>query len=139
MLTIIQKPIEDIIEYFEPEERVFVVGYGNCAAKCHAGGEAETKEMAERLKRRGVKVAGWACTGNGKSLCKLSLARKMLTEEHKSKTGHADSFRVLACDRGIRTVTDATDGGIVYVGCIKRQPKWRSLWLKIKGRFGTKI
>jgi len=139
MLTIIQKPIEDILEYFKPEEKVFIVGCGNCAAKCHAGGEAETKEMAERLKQRGVKVEGLACTDNGKSLCKLSLTRRMLTQDHKSETGHADSFLILACDRGVRTVTHVTDGGIVYAGCIKRQPKWLSLWLKVKNRFGAKI
>lgn len=139
MPTLIQKPIEDIVEYFKPEEEVFVVGCGNCAAKCHAGGEVETKGMVERLERRGVKVAGWACPDSGKSLCKLSSTRKILTEDHRPETEHADSFLVLACERGIHTVKHITGGGIVYAGCIKPQPKWRSLWLKIKGHFGAKI
>jgi hypothetical protein len=73
--------------------------------------------MAERLLRRGVQVAGWACTNSGVSLCKLAVTRKMLMEEHKSEAGQADSFLVLACGQGIHTVIDATDGGLVHVGC----------------------
>jgi hypothetical protein len=117
MHATIQKPIEEILAYFKPEERVFVVGCGNCAAKCHSGGEPETQEMAERLKRRGVPVAGWACTDNGVSLCKLSVTRKMLMEDHKLEVERADSFLVLACGQGIHTVIDATDGGLAHVGC----------------------
>ena len=83
---------------------MFVVGYGNCAAKCHSGGEAETGEMAERLKQRGVNVAGWACTGSGVSLCKLSVVKRMMKEEHKVETEQAASFLILACGQGIHTV-----------------------------------
>jgi ferredoxin len=113
----IQKPIDEILEYFKPDERVFVVGCGNCAAKCHSGGEPETKKMAERLKQRGINIAGWACTGSGVSLCKLAVTQKMLNEEHRAETEQADSFLILACGQGIHTVMDATDGGIVHPGC----------------------
>jgi len=113
----IQKPIDEILEYLKPDERVFIVGCGNCAAKCHSGGEVETKEMAERLKQKGVKVAGWACTGSGVSLCKLSIVEKMLNEDYKAETEQADSFLILACGQGIHTVMDATDGGVVHAGC----------------------
>ncbi|MBU1205958.1 MAG: methylenetetrahydrofolate reductase C-terminal domain-containing protein [Proteobacteria bacterium] len=117
MHATIQKPIEEILSNFRTGEKIFVVGCGNCAAKCHSGGEPETKEMAERIKRRGVQVAGWACTESGVSLCKLSVTKKMLMEDHKLGVGHADSFLVLACGQGIHTVIDATDGGMVHVGC----------------------
>jgi len=117
MHATIQKPIEEILTRFKPKEKVFVVGCGNCAAKCHSGGEAETREMAQRLKRRGVQVVGWACTDNGVSLCKLTVTKKMLKEDHKSETEQADSFLVLACGQGIHTVIDATEGAMVHVGC----------------------
>jgi len=117
MHATIQKPIDEILEYLKPDERVFVVGCGNCAAKCHSGGEPETREMAERLKQSGVSVAGWACTASGVSLCKLSIVKKMLNEERKVETEQADSFLILACGQGIHTVMDATDGGIVHPGC----------------------
>jgi len=38
----IQKPIEEIVGYIKPGEKVFVVGCNNCAWKCHSGGEDET-------------------------------------------------------------------------------------------------
>ncbi len=117
MHATIQKPIEEILAFLEPEERVFVVGCGNCAAKCHSGGEPETKEMAERLKEREVDVAGWACTDSGVSLCKLAVAKKILNEDHRAETEQADSFLILACGQGIHTVLDATEGGMVHPGC----------------------
>jgi hypothetical protein len=117
MHATIQKSIDDIIGNFKPGEKVFVVGCGNCAAKCHSGGEPETQEMAERLKKKGVNVAGWACTDSGVSLCKLAIVKKMLTETHKPETDNADSFLILACGQGIHTVMDATDGGMVHAGC----------------------
>jgi len=113
----IQKPIEEIIEFIKPGEKVFVVGCNNCAWKCHSGGETETEEMKERLKQKGVDVAGWACTASGVSLCKLAIVKKMLTEEHQTETEQADSFLILACGQGIHTVMDATDGGMIHPGC----------------------
>ena len=117
MHATIQKPIDEILEYLKPDERVFVVGCGNCAAKCHSGGEPETEEMAARLKQRGVNIAGYACTASGVSLCKLAIVRKMLNEDCKAQTDQADSFLILACGQGIHTVMDATDGGVVHPGC----------------------
>jgi hypothetical protein len=113
----IQKPIEEILSTLDPGEKVFVVGCGNCAAKCRSGGEEETKGMTERLKRRGVNAVGWACTGSGVSLCKLAVAKKMLNEDHKLEAEQADSYLILACGQGIHTVIDATDGGSVHPGC----------------------
>jgi len=113
----IQKSMDDIVAQLGPEERVFVVGCGNCANKCHSGGETESREMAERLAQRGVKVSGWACTDAGVSLCKLSVTTKMLTEDHAAETDQTDSYLILACGQGIHTVMDATEGGAVHPGC----------------------
>lgn len=117
MHATIQKPLDEIMGYLESDEKVFVVGCGNCAAKCHSGGEQETREMAERLSARGVSVAGWACTDSGVSLCKLVVTKKMLNEDHQAEAENADSFLILACGQGIHTVMDATDGGMVHPGC----------------------
>jgi len=114
----IQKPIDEIIGYLEPGEKVFVVGCDNCAAKCHSGGIPDTQEMAERLKKKGVNVVGWCVPQpKGISLCKLSNTKKVLQEEYGEETKQADSFLVLACGQGIHTVMDATDGGMVHPGC----------------------
>ncbi len=118
MHATIQKPIDEIIGYLEPGEKVFIVGCDNCAAKCHSGGEPETEEMAERLKKKGVNVVGWCVPQpKGISLCKLSNTKKVLQEEYGEETKQADSFLILACGQGIHTVMDATDGEMVHPGC----------------------
>jgi hypothetical protein len=118
MHATIQKPIEEIIHFIRPGEKVFVVGCNNCAWKCHSGGEDETKSMAERLSRRGVQVIGYIVPGpQGMSLCKLGHTRKVMMQDCAEQVKQADSFLVLGCGQGVHTVIDATDGGMVHPGC----------------------
>lgn len=118
MHATIQKPIEEIIKFIKPGERLFVVGCNNCAWKCHSGGEEETENMAKRLIKRGVQIAGYTVPGpQGMSLCKLDHTRKVLMEDYTDQVKEADSFLVLGCGQGVHTVIDATDGGIVHPGC----------------------
>lgn len=118
MHATIQKPIEEIVNFIKPGEKVFVVGCNNCAWKCHSGGVEETKKMAERLSRRGIDVVGYSVPGpQGMSLCKLSNTRQVLQEEYKQEVSEADSFLVLACGQGVHTVIDATEGALVHPGC----------------------
>jgi hypothetical protein len=118
MHATIQKPIDEIVSYFKPGEKVFVIGCDNCAAKCHSGGILETEEMANRLKKRMVNVIGWCVPQPpGVSLCKLSNTRKFLLESYGAQIEDADSFLVLSCGQGFHTVIDATEGGVVHPGC----------------------
>lgn len=118
MHATIQKQIDEIMSFFNPGEKVFVIGCDNCAAKCHSGGIPETQEMAKRLQKRGVEAIEWCVPQpKGISLCKLSNTKKVLQEEYGEQVKRADSFLVLACGQGIHTVMDATDGGVVHPGC----------------------
>ncbi|MFC1485514.1 methylenetetrahydrofolate reductase C-terminal domain-containing protein [Candidatus Latescibacterota bacterium] len=117
MHATIQKPLEEILGFLQKGEKLFIVGCGNCAEKCRSGGEEQAREMKVRLEREGVMVTGHAATASGTSLCKLSLAKKLLNEDHKEETEAADSILVLACGQGIHTVIDATNGGMVHPGC----------------------
>ena len=117
MHATIQKKMDVILSYLKPEEKVFVVGCGNCAEKCKSGGPAEAEEMAQRLKKKGANVIGYSFTPSGVSLCSLPMCRKMIKEENKDETDAADSFLALACGQGIHTVIDAADGGAVHPGC----------------------
>ncbi len=117
MHATIQKSMDEILGSLEQGEKVFVIGCGNCAAKCRSGGEPETRAMKERLEAEGVAVTGWAVPPDGGSLCKLSTAKQLLGVDHKAGTEAADSFLILACGQGIHTVIDATDGGLVHPGC----------------------
>jgi len=116
MHATIQKPLEEILSFLWPGEKVFVFGCSNCAMKCHSGGPEEVKRMVERLRKKGVEVTGSTAPAEGSSLCKLSLAEQ-LVEEHRSEVDAADSFVVLACGQGFHTVVDATEGGLVHPGC----------------------
>ena len=90
MHATIQKPIEEIVSFIKPGEKVFVVGCGNCAMKCHSGGEPETEGMAKRLKERGIDVVGYNVPGpEGMSLCKLSNTQKVLQEDCKEEKSKA--------------------------------------------------
>lgn len=118
MHATIQKPIDEIVRFFRPGEKVFVVGCNNCAWKCHSGGEDETRRMAERLVERGVTVIGHTVPGpQGMSLCKLDNTRKVLRQDYADQTARADSFLVLGCGQGVHTVIDATEGSMVHPGC----------------------
>lgn len=117
MHATIQKSLDEILGSLEKGEKVFVVGCGNCAEKCRSGGQQETEQMKQRLQAKGVNVVGATATESGKGLCKLSLAKNLLTVEHKEQTEKADSFLVLACGQGIHTVIDATEGAQVHAGC----------------------
>ena len=117
MHATIQKPLEELLENIDKDEKIFVVGCSNCAAKCKSGGEAETREMKRRLEEKGIQVTGWAVPPNGGGLCKLSLAKQLLNVDYKKETESADAFLVLACGQGVHTVIDATDGGMVHIGC----------------------
>ena len=116
MHATIQKPMDEIMSFLRRDEKVFVFGCSNCAMKCHSGGPEETIRMAERLRKKGVQVTGSVAPAEGLSLCKLSLAQK-LVEENRAEVDAADSFLVLACGQGFHTVVDATEGGLVHPGC----------------------
>jgi len=117
MHATIQKSLEEVVKNIKEQEKVFVVGCGNCAEKCKSGGEQQCKEMKECLESKNVQVSGYGATDSGKSLCKLSLAKELLNVRHKKQTEEADSFLVLACGQGIHAVIDATNGGLVHPGC----------------------
>lgn len=117
MHATIQKSLDEILGSLEEGEKVFVVGCGNCAEKCRSGGQQEAEQMKQRLQAKGVNVVGAAATKSGKSLCKLSLTKNLLTIEHREQAEKADSFLVLACGQGIHTIIDATEGAKVHAGC----------------------
>ena len=57
-----QKPIEEIKEILEKDEKVYIVGCGTCATMCHTGGKEEVLEMKEKLQEAGKEVTGWMVT-----------------------------------------------------------------------------
>ena len=99
-----QKPFEEIEQYLEKDERVYLIGCGTCATMCHTGGKSEVLEMKEKLEKIGKEVTGWmiiptACD----SLAKEALEGNARTVEK------ADSILVMACAFGVQTIALYSD------------------------------
>jgi len=117
MYITIQKSLEEILGYLAEGEKIFIVGCGNCAARCKSGGEEQAEEMKSRLEYNSVTVTGWAVPSNGGSTCELSTTRELLIVHHKEEVEKADSFLILACGQGIHTVLDVVGDKLVHPGC----------------------
>jgi len=103
-----QKPFEEIKEYLEKDEKVFLIGCGTCATMCHTGGKSEVLEMKDKLAEMGKKVTGWmviptACD----SLTEQAIA------ENAQAIEEADSILVMTCAFGVQTVALYADK-VVY-------------------------
>lgn len=112
MIITAQKPFEEILEYLEDYESVFIVGCGECATMCETGGEPQVKGMAARLEEAEKKVIGWVVVDVA---CAILLTKKDL-REHREAVNQADAFLVLACGGGTQAVRECTDKP-VYPGC----------------------
>ena len=112
MHATIQKPFKEIMGMLEGENRVFIVGCGNCARKCNSGGEPEVAAMKERLEKVGKTVTGTFVPDGTCSFPEVS----GLVKKNQAAVDKADSILVLACGQGVHTLVDAT-GKIVHPGC----------------------
>ena len=99
-----QKPIEEIKEFLEQDEKIYIIGCGNCATMCHTGGKKEVLEMKELLQEAGKEVVGWMV---------IPTACDDLTEyalkENAEVIQKADAILVMACAFGIQTVASFSD------------------------------
>ena len=59
MIVTQRKPSEEILSILKDQNKVFLVGCGECSTTCHTGGEKEVLEMKQFLEAQGKKVTGW--------------------------------------------------------------------------------
>lgn len=94
-----QKPFEEIKEYLEQYEKIYLIGCGTCATMCHTGGKEEVLQMKERLEEAGKEVVGWMV---------IPTACDELTGEALKENAEviekADAILVMACAFGAQTV-----------------------------------
>ena len=50
MIKAEQKPMDEILRYLSPYDRILLSGCGACVTVCHAGGEKEVELLASALK-----------------------------------------------------------------------------------------
>jgi len=112
MHATIQKPFKEILSMLEGEDRVFIIGCGNCARKCQSGGEPEVTTMKELLEKAGKTITGTFVPDGTCSLIEVS----GLVKDNQAEVDTTEAMLVLACGQGVHTVVDAC-GKIVHPGC----------------------
>jgi ferredoxin len=99
-----QKPFDEIEQYLEKDEKVYIIGCGTCATMCNTGGKTEVLEIKETLEQSGKKVTGWMVIPTA---CD-SLTEEALKENAKA-IEEADAILVMTCAFGVQTVANYTD------------------------------
>ena len=94
-----QKPLEEIIQYLDKCQSVYIVGCGTCATVCHTGGKAEVAEMKDKLEASGKKVTGWMVIPTA---CD-ELTRDAL-RENAEDINAADCVLAMTCAIGVQTI-----------------------------------
>jgi ferredoxin len=109
-----QKDLKEILKYLEGQQKIFLVGCGECSATCRTGGEEEVKKVKLALEKAGKTVTG-TCVPEAPCV-----AAKLKLEFAKSKKlmGSSDAVLVLACGLGIQSVKENLRADKpVHVGC----------------------
>ncbi len=101
MITITeQKPLEEIVQYLNGCNAVYLIGCGTCATMLHTGGKSEVLAMKEKLEADGKKVTGWMVIPTA---CD-ELTREALAENAKDIEA-SDCILVMSCAFGVQTVS----------------------------------
>ena len=95
-----QKPLEEVMQYLERCQGVYIIGCGTCATMCQTGGKSEVIEMKEKLEAAGKKVMGWMVIPTA---CD-ELTRDAL-EESAGDVKAADGILALTCAFGVQTAS----------------------------------
>lgn len=119
MIITKKKPFETINESLKPFRKVFIVGCGTCSTVCQTGGEAQVKELADRV---GEKCAGYTVV---ESPCDMRVLRRDLAPK-RAEVDSADAIVTLCCGAGAQSTADLTGKVIIpgldtlFIGKIER-------------------
>ena len=101
MITITEaKPLEEVMQYLDRCQGVYIIGCGTCPTLLHTGGKTEVLAMKEHLEAAGKKVTGWMVVPTA---CD-PLTREALIENAEKVEG-ADCLLVMSCAFGVQTVS----------------------------------
>lgn len=114
MIITKKKEFKDILKRLANENKIFIVGCGECSATCRTGGEKDVVKAKELLEKEGKTVTGWVVP---ESPC-VSSQVKIAMVKNKKAIREADSILVLACGLGIQSVRENDrEKKIVHTGC----------------------
>ncbi len=112
MIITRQKSFEEILKYLEGEDRIYILGCGECSTQCHTGGEEDIKDMKERLEGVGKEVIATTLI---QAPCQ-ELDTERILRKNKEFVASSDGILVLACGAGVQAVSEAVDRP-VHPGC----------------------
>ncbi len=101
MITAEQKPLDEILDYISPHDRILLVGCNECVTVCAAGGRKEVGLLASALKLNSLKK------GKTIDIQEITLERQCdpeYAEELASRIDQADAVLSMACGCGVQTI-----------------------------------
>ncbi len=101
MITAEQKPLDEILDYISPHDRILLVGCNECVTVCAAGGRKEVGLLASALKLNSLKK------GKTIDIQEITLERQCdpeYVEELASRIDQADAVLSMACGCGVQTI-----------------------------------
>ena len=96
-----QKPWEEILNYLDGENNVFILGCNGCAQSSGTGGPVQVEEMKNKLEGIGKKITGTSVID---FLCEKALVKSRLRSKIEPIEA-ADSMLVMTCGIGIQAVS----------------------------------
>jgi hypothetical protein len=128
MITATRKPLEEILDYIEPYNRIILVGCNECVTVCAAGGRKEVGLLSSSLQM--------ACMKGGKTLevREITLERQCdpeYVEELVNYIDTAEAVLSMACGCGVQEVARRFKDKPVFpavntefMGASERQGVW---------------
>ena len=113
MIKAEQKPVEEILDFLEPYNKILLVGCNACVAVCHAGGEKEVGMLASALRMDRKRL--------GKKLevvedCSTRQCEPEFVDELVEKTENTEAILSIACGVGVQTLAKRFPDVPVYPG-----------------------
>jgi ferredoxin len=114
MIITKQKELQEILKFLEGQNKIFIVGCGECSTTCKTGGEDDVKKVKDALEKTGKAVTGYSIPTAPCVAAKV----KLELSKHRKEMEAADGILVMACGLGIQSVKEnlRTDKP-VHVGC----------------------
>lgn len=94
-----QKSLDEIEQYLDGLERLYIVGCGTCATMTKTGGQEEVLEMKDRLQEAGKVVTGWVVPS---TTC--DEMTELMMRENSAAIEDARCILVMACALGVHRV-----------------------------------
>ena len=102
MIVTQRKPSEEILNILKDQNKVFLVGCGECSTTCHTGGEKEVLEMKQFLEAQGKKVTGWVIPN---APC-IAAQTKTAFAQNMPALKDTQAMLVMSCGLGVQSVKE---------------------------------